>query len=83
MNKKKKKKDIKGCTASARPAEATGTRGFTLTNSYKHEAAYTLQKRDSVLKQHRDSGERDQTGMFTAVEYCSEDNMDGQAFTGV
>lgn len=30
---KKKKKDFKGCTAPARPAEATGARGFTLTNS--------------------------------------------------
>lgn len=59
-----------------------------LTNCSKHEAAYALQKerrkkKDGVLKQHKDSEERDQTGIFTAVADCSEDNMDRQAFTGV
>lgn len=50
-----KKKDLNA--ASARPAEATGTRGFALTDSYKHEAADTLQRKDSVLKEHEDRSE--------------------------
>lgn len=80
----KKKKDFKEYAASAGPAKATGACGFTLTNSYKHEAAYRLQKkRQCPETTQRQRGEKDQTGMFTAVEYCSEDNMDRQAFTGV
>lgn len=88
--KKKSKNDFKGRTASARPAEATGTRGLSrlptvpnakqLTHCRKKEEK---KKKDGVLKQHKDSEERDQTGIFTAVADSSEDNMDRQAFTGV
>lgn len=87
--KKKRKKDFKGCTASARPAEATGTRGLSRlptvpnTKQLTHCRKKEEKKKDGVLKQHKDSEERDQTGIFTAVADCSEDNMDRQAFTGV
>lgn len=53
------------------------------TRSSLRTAERKKKKKDGVLKQHKDSEERDQTGIFTAVADCSEDNMDRQAFTGV
>lgn len=46
------------------------------TRSSLRTAERKKKKKDGVLKQHKDSEERDQTGIFTAVADCSEDNMD-------